>query len=137
MSANLTINQNWGSQHGISAYSEKEFQIKEAFIKDAKKYLNAVAKILKADGIKDTKVSVNKGGIAVSGDISLSASTQNGTTVYINIGSCVSRSTADNIGIMWRKCDKGSSTANKGRNNWTNPDIKTGDLAQMILEDIR
>ena len=135
MSTNLVIKQNWGTQFGISAYSEKDAQIKDSFIRDARKYLNAVAKILKTTGIKATEVSVNKGGVAVSGDIMLEASTERGETIFITIGSGLyGRSTADHIGIMWRVCDKGSSTANKGDNNWPSPDTTYGDLSQMILE---
>src|SRR5690606_31611090 len=95
-----TLTQDWGvdSIDGYSDNFERESgnSVKDQYLKDASKYLGAVADILQEQGFAphdDAKgraqkpVSKNEGGVAGSGEVSLTMRhAETGTNVYIHIG---------------------------------------------------
>lgn len=151
----VTLTQDWGVEH-IDGYGDSAREVgngtKDAFLKEARQYLNAVAGELADAGFEphpDRKgkpgkaVSVNEGGMAGSGEVSLTVrDPQSGTNLYVHIGDSSLRgmfpSTPSGIAVMARSSQEAGDTfANKGQNRWMPVDLSASDLAALLLRDAR
>ncbi|KZK31995.1 hypothetical protein A4F85_04570 [Delftia sp. GW456-R20] len=151
----MTLTQDWGVEH-IDGYGNADRETgngtKDAFLKEAKQYLNAVADELAAAGFtphSDAKgkpgkaVSVNESGMAGSGDVTLTVQhPETGTNVYVHVGDTALRgmfpSTASGIAVMARTSQAvGDTYATKGQNRWMPVDLSASDLAALLLRDAR
>ena len=147
----MTITQDWGVEH-IDGYGENSAgretgsDLKDAFLKEARKYLNTVADQLEDAGFKPTTnakgkfvgaVSVNAGGDAVSGDVSLVMDGPNGIGVYIHIGGTSLRgvvpTTDSGIGIMMRTTTPEDKYGAKSQNLWSQVNISATDMAKQAI----
>lgn len=143
------MRQDWGVEH-IDGYAEtEEFTgrptdygvkggVKDAFLKDAKSFVTAVASLLEAGGFeaKGRKaVNVNEAGPAVSGDVSLSMK-RGDVHIYVTVGASALRGvvpgTGAGVAVMFR-AGKGNDT--KGTNRWVSPDLPARDLAALITQE--
>lgn len=154
-----TLVQDWGVQYvdGWATNSEHKGKIytdngvkdgvKAAFLKDSKKYLEAVQKNLEGIGYelhldkkgKPQKVSVNESGVAGSGEVSLYIREPvTGTNVYVSIGDGRPGSHQQRIGIMYRATMKESDKQASGfgiensGNQYAGANTSAFELAQMI-----
>jgi hypothetical protein len=123
--------------------------VKVAFIKDAKAYLSDVATQLEEYGFSsyaDKKgrpqkpVSVNEGGIAVSGDISLTMFNETmGNGIYVNITEGASipiiPQTKSGVTVMARVTEADQPYGG-GRNLWLPVDLTSGDLAKRLHDEV-
>jgi N12 class adenine-specific DNA methylase len=149
----MTLTQDWGVEHidgyGMSADRETGNDVKDAFLKEAKAYLNTVAGILAEEGFTpytDAKgrpqkpVSVNESGAATSGDVSLTLDGPNGVGVYATIGGTSLRgavpTSASGISLMVRVAQAGDKFGTKDRNRWMPVDLSAADLAQLMLKAV-
>lgn len=152
----MTLTQDWGVEH-IDGYSdgtrgEIGNATKDAFLKEAKQYLTAVADELAAVGFEphpDRKgkpgkaVGVNESGMAGSGDVSLTMRhPESNTNVYVHLGDSALRgmfpSTPSGIAVMARTSQvQGDTYANNGQNRWMPVDLSASDLASLLLSDAR
>lgn len=147
----MTITQDWGVEH-IDGYGENSAgretgsDLKDAFLKEARKYLNTVADQLEYAGFKPTTnakgkfvgaVNVNAGGDAVSGDVSLVMDGPNGIGVYIHIGGTSLRgvvpTTDSGIGIMMRTTTPEDKYGAKSQNLWSQVNISATDMAKQAI----
>lgn len=147
----MTITQDWGVEH-IDGYGENSSgrdtgsDLKDAFLKEARKYLNTVADQLEDVGFKPTTnakgkfvgaVSVNAGGDAVSGDVNLVMDGPNGIGVYIHIGGTSLRgvvpTTDSGIGIMMRTTTPEDKYGAKSQNLWSQVNISATDMAKQAI----
>lgn len=147
----MTITQDWGVEH-IDGYGENSSgretgsDLKDAFLKEARKYLNTVADQLEDAGFKPTTnakgkfvgaVSVNAGGDAVSGDVNLVMDGPNGIGVYIHIGGTSLRgvvpTTDSGIGIMMRTTTPEDKYGAKSQNLWSQVNISATDMAKQAI----
>lgn len=147
----MTITQDWGVEH-IDGYGENSAgretgsDLKDAFLKEARKYLNTVADQLEDAGFKPTTnakgkfvgaVNVNAGGDAVSGDVSLVMDGPNGIGVYIHIGGTSLRgvvpTTDSGIGIMMRTTTPEDKYGAKSQNLWSQVNISATDMAKQAI----
>lgn len=144
------LRQDWGVDN-IDGYAESdEFEgagqtdwgikggVKDAFLKDAKGYMTAVAGLLEAAGFEATRgkaVSSNPSGPAVSGDVSLSMK-RGDVRIYATVGASSLRGvvpgTGAGVAVMFR-AGKGSDT--NGMNRWVSPDLPARDLAALITQE--
>ena len=148
--ADPVLRQDWGVEH-LDGYAESaEFSearqtdyglssgVKDAFLRDARAYLTAVANALQAEGyeaVPDRKgkpgkpVSVNESGPATSGDVTLTMTTPDGRVAYASIGVSSLRgmvpATASGVSIMFRTSDE--------RNQWSPTDLPASQLASLIM----
>lgn len=122
--------------------------VKDAFLKEARDYLRAVAKILTEQGYaapEDKKgrprqpVSVNEAGPAVSGDVNLTMRhSETGVNLYVNVSGTALRgavpTTASGISVMYRVSrTEGDTFATSGNGNrWAPTDLSAADLAIMV-----
>ncbi|WP_336982488.1 PLxRFG domain-containing protein [Acinetobacter modestus] len=154
-----TLVQDWGvkyvdgwatnSEHKGKIYTDNGLKdgVKAAFLKDSKKYLEAVQKNLEGIGYelhldkkgKPQKVSVNESGVAGSGEVSLYIREPvTGTNVYVSIGDGRPGSHPQRIGIMYRatikESDKQASGFGKEQsgNQYAGANTSAFELAQMI-----
>jgi len=151
----MVLTQDWGVEH-IDGYSqsndrEEGNDTKDAFLKETRTYLNAVADALRAFGFEphedrkgkpEKPVSVNESGMAGSGDVSLTMKNpDNGNNVYITIGDTSLRgvvpSTASGIAIMYRVAQNGDRYATRGGNTWAPVDLSANDLAALVNSRVR
>ena len=99
------------SEHKGKIYTDNGLKdgVKAAFLKDSKKYLEAVQKNLEGIGYelhldkkaKPQKVSVNESGVAGSGEVSLYIREPvTGTNVYVSIGDGRPGSHLQRIGLL-------------------------------------
>lgn len=150
--SDMTLTQDWGVEH-IDGYGDSTREIgndtKDAFLKEAKQYLNAVADDLAAAGFEphaDSKgkpgkaVRVNESGMAGSGDVSLTMRhADTGTNVYVHLGDTALRgvipSTPSGIAVMARtSTTEGDTYASKGTNQWMPVDLSASDLAAALIK---
>ncbi len=154
-----TLVQDWGvqyvdgwatnSEHAGKIYTDNGLKdgVKAAFLKDSKKYLEAVQKNLEGIGYelhlnkkgKPEKVSVNESGVAGSGEVSLYIREPvAGTNVYVSIGDGRPGSHPQRIGIMYRATMKESDKQASGfgiensGNQYAGANTSAFELAQMI-----
>ncbi len=149
-----TLTQDWGVDviNGYSDNFERESgnSVKDQYLKDAAKYLGAVADILQEQGFaphEDAKgraqkpVSKNEGGVGVSGEVSLTMRhPETGTNVYVHISDTSLRGvvpmTPSGITVMYRVSSKAGDTyATKGTNRWSPVDLSAADLAGIIAKE--
>ena len=115
--------------------------IKREFLKDGKKYLEAVAAELAQRGFApftDRKgkpgkpVSVNESGIATSGDITMTMLHESGKGIYITIGGSslrgVVQTTKSGVSVMMRVNSKGDQWGGD-RNRWMPVNMTASELA--------
>lgn len=121
--------------------------VKEAFLKEAKAYLNAVSDVLAQHGYDvytnqkgkpEQAVTVNRSGVAGSGEVGLTM--QNPLTdqkVYVNISETSLRGivprTSNGIAIMYRTYIGGNRYTG-GSNEWAQTDLTADELAQLLIE---
>ena len=147
--ADMTLTQDWGVDH-INGYGDANRETgnttKDAFLKEARDYLRAVAKILAERGYSAPEdkngrprqpVSVNEGGPAVSGDVYLTMqNAETGTGVYVNISAGSLRgvvpTTASGVQVMFRITIPGDELGTKSMNRWAPTDLSAADLAVML-----
>ncbi|WP_447294866.1 PLxRFG domain-containing protein [Acinetobacter baumannii] len=154
-----TLVQDWGvqyvdgwatnSEHAGKIYTDNGVKdgVKAAFLKDSKKYLEAVQENLEGIGYelhlnkkgKPEKVSVNESGVAGSGEVSLYIREPvAGTNVYVSIGDGRPGSHPQRIGIMYRATMKESDKQASGfgiensGNQYAGANTSAFELAQMI-----
>lgn len=155
----VTLVQDWGVQyvdgwatnadHQGKSYSDNGLKdgVKAAFLKDSKKYLEAVQKNLESIGYelhlnkkgKPEKVSINESGVAGSGEVSLYIHEPvNNVNVYASIGDGRPGSHPQRIGIMYRATMKQSDKQASGfgiensGNQYAGANTSAFELAQMI-----
>ncbi|VUZ27564.1 Uncharacterised protein [uncultured Comamonas sp.] len=152
----MTLTQDWGVEHingyGDGTGSETGNSTKDAFLKEAKQYLSAVADELATAGFEphaDRKgksgkaVSVNESGVAGSGDVSLTVrDPESNTNLYVHVGDTALRgmfpSTTSGIAVMARTSQApGDTYATKGQNRWMPVDLSASDLAALLLSGAR
>jgi N12 class adenine-specific DNA methylase/predicted kinase/predicted RNA methylase len=147
----ITLTQDWGVDD-INGYDSeldngKGGEVKTQFLAEAKKYLTQVAKLLEADGFAahtDQKgrtqkaVSVNEGGMAGSGEVTLTM-LKGDVGLYIDIGTSAIRGLTGNhpqaVSVMVRVTGKAKTDrfATSGQNNWLRSDLNTTSLAEKML----
>ena len=145
----MVLTQDWGVTH-IDGYAdgtrgEVGNATKDAFLKETKNYLNAVADALIAFGYEphadrkgkpEKPVDVNESGVAGSGDVSLTMrNPETGNNAYIKIGDTALRgvvsATPSGIGIMYR-IGTGDRYAIRSGNKWAPVDLSANDLATLV-----
>ena len=154
-----TLVQDWGVQY-VDGYAKNDQYpgnietdyglkdgVKAAFLKDSKKYLEAVQKNLESIGYelhqdkkgKPEKVSVNESGVAGSGEAMLYIREPiTGVNVYMSIGDGRPGSHPQRIGIMYRATMKESDKQASGfgiensGNQYTGANTSAFEMAQMI-----
>ena len=154
-----TLVQDWGvqyvdgwatnSEHTGKIYTDNGVKdgVKAAFLKDSKKYLEAVQKNLEGIGYelhlnkkgKPEKVSVNESGVAGSGEVSLYIREPvTGVNVWMKIGDGFPGSHPQRIGILYRATMKESDKQASGfgiensGNQYAGAQTSAFELAQMI-----
>ena len=154
-----TLVQDWGvqyvdgwatnSEHTGKIYTDNGLKdgVKAAFLKDSKKYLEAVQKNLEGIGYelhlnkkgKPEKVSVNESGVAGSGEVSLAIREPvTGVNVWVKIGDGFPGSHPQRIGILYRASVKESDKYVSGMgkeqsgNQYAGANTSAFELAQMI-----
>lgn len=155
----VTLVQDWGVKyldgHATNAQHQGKIQtdygvkdgVKAAFLKDSKKYLEAVQKNLESIGYelhqdkkgKAQKVSVNESGVAGSGEAMLYIREPvTGVNVYMSIGDGRPGSHPQRIGILYRATMKESDKQASGfgiensGNQYTGANTSAFEMAQMI-----
>ena len=113
---------------------------KEAFHNDASAYLKAAATHLAADGfapLPDRKgkpgkaVTVNRGGMAVSGEVSLVLARPDGNGVYVQI-SAGSMSQKRGFSIMARRASATDRYGTRSGNEWLETGLTAAELADRL-----
>lgn len=150
----MVLTQDWGVPQ-IDGYGdgtrETGNDTKDAFLKEARNYLNSVSDALRAFGFEphqdrkgraEKPVSVNESGMAGSGDVSLTMTNpDNGNNIYITIGDSSLRGvvpmTASGIAIMYRVGQNGDRYATRGTNTWAPVDLSANDLAALVNSRVR
>lgn len=157
--ADRTLVQDWGvdvidgwteTAQGEGVESDRGLigGVKDAFLKDARAYMNAVSKELMAQGFTARKnrrgkteksVTVNEGGPAVSGEVSLSLRNEStGVNLYSMISASSLRGTVpttqSGISVMYRASlgDDSGGTSALGVNKWLPPDVSAADFAILL-----
>ena len=144
------LKQDWGVE-SIDGYSDSRDRetgndLKDSYLKDATKYLQAVESELARVGFEphlDHKgkpqrpVTKNEGGPAVSGDVSLTLkNNETGVNVYVTISDGVkgiAKTTPSGISLMYRVSKKPDDIfAHDGRNIWSRPDLSAAELAAIL-----
>lgn len=146
----MMLTQDWGVEHingyGESSDREGGNETKDAFLKETRNYLNAVAAQLEQSGFlphagrngkAEKLVSVNESGVAGSGDVSLTMQhPDTGTNVYVTISDTSLRgvvpSTPSGIAIMYRAATGSDRYAAKGGNTWAPVNLSANDLAALV-----
>lgn len=129
---------------GEEGSGEKDGALKRAFLSDARSYLIKVAKILEQRGFapytvekkgrkgktteKMRPVTVNAGGVAVSGDVALNMIDAEDRGVHVTIGTALA-GPAGGISLMARTQDRNKRS---GQNNWWNTDLSASELADRL-----
>lgn len=153
----MTLTQDWGVDHidgyGNSYNRETGNDVKDAFLKEARAYLTAVASVLSEQGYTphtDSKgrpekpVSVNESGVAGSGDVSLTlVHPETGGGIYVHIGDTSLRGvvpvTQSGIAIMYRSAaaqDK-FGTRQGSINRWAPVDLSAADFAILLDKEAK
>ena len=152
--SDMTLTQDWGVEH-VDGYGESTSgretgsDLKDAFLKETRQYLNAVADALENTGFTPTKnakgkfvgaVNVNPAGDAVSGDVTMVMDGPNGRGAYINISGTSLRgavpTTVSGIGIMYRATTPEDRYGSRSTNQWAPVSMSATDLAGMVREHV-
>lgn len=146
----MVLTQDWGVEHidgyGDSPDRETGNDTKDAFLKETRNYLNAVADALRSHGYEphddrkgkpEKPVSVNQSGVDGSGDVTLTMrNPDTGNNVYIHVGDTALRgvvpSTASGIAIMYRVGPGTDRYAAKAGNTWAPVDLSANELAALM-----
>lgn len=150
----VTLLDDYGVDHidgyGVnSSGRETGSDVKNAFLKDTRKYLNAVADRLEDNHgyttVKDAKgknvgaVNVNEAGDAVSGDVTMRMAGPDGRGAYVTISGGSMRgtvpSTTSGVNIMYR-ATQDNDTGQRATNQWAPVDLSANDLADMIAKHV-
>ena len=149
-----TLTQDFGVDH-IDGYDSTDESpsgpVKEAFLKDAKTYLKAVADILTQRGFMahldrkgkpENPVSVNEAGPAVSGEVSMTLRLPDaGSGIYVDIQGTSLRgmvpTTQSGVGVMFRAASESDKYGTKGQNRWAPTDLSAADFADMLEKEAR
>lgn len=152
-SADATLTQDFGVEH-INGYGDGTREVgndvKDAFLKDARSYLKAVADILTQRGFMahtDRKgkamnpVNVNESGMAGSGYVSLALRLPEvGSGIYVHIGDTALRGmvpmTPSGIAVMFRATTENDPYGGK-QNRWAPTDLSAADFADMLEKEAR
>lgn len=152
--ADMTLTQDWGVDH-INGYGDANRETgnttKDAFLAEARNYLRAVEAILAEHGYSPQPdrngrprkgVSVNEGGAAGSGEVSLAVfNPEVGAGVYVHIGDTALRGavpvTPSGIAVMFRATQEGDPYGALGPNRWAPTDLSAADLAVMVDQEAR
>lgn len=152
--SDMTMTQDWGVD-AINGYSddvnrETGNTVKDAFLKETRSYLNAVAGVLTeqgytpytdAKGRPDKMVSVNESGVAGSGDVTLTLEGPDGVGAYVHISDTslqgVVPTTPSGIAIMFRAAKEGDKYGTKGQNRWAPVDLSAADLAALVDKEVK
>ena len=162
--SDMTLTQDWGVDH-IDGWEELKGGaneptyyglrggVKDAFLKEARAYLNTVAGILTEQGYAphtDSKgrpekpVSVNESGVATSGDVSLTlVNPETGSGIYVHIGDTSLRgvvpTTPSGIAIMFRSAsaDNKFGTGMGSTNRWAPVDLSAADFAAELDKEAK
>ena len=148
----LTLTQDWGvdaiNGYGTDYNRETGNDTKDAFLKEAKAYMNAIAGILTEQGYlpqKDNRgrdirpVSVNESGMATSGEVYLTMYHPDGYGIYAHIGDTslrgIAPTTKSGIGILFRKATEQDRVGAKSTNRWAPVDLSAADLASLLDQE--
>lgn len=160
--ADMTLTQDWGVDH-IDGWEELKGGaneptdyglrggVKDAFLKEASTYLNAVAGILTEQGYTphtdgkgrpDKPVSVNESGVAGSGDVTLTLDhSETGGGIYVHIGDSSLRgvvpTTQSGIAVMFRAASAADKYGTKGQNRWAPTDLSAANFAIMLDKEAK
>lgn len=162
--SDMTLTQDWGVDH-IDGWEELKGGaneptdyglrggVKDAFLKEARAYLNTVAGILTEQGYAphtDSKgrpekpVSVNESGVATSGDVILTlVNPETGSGIYVHIGDTSLRgvvpTTQSGIAIMFRaaSADNKFGTGMGSVNRWAPVDLSAADFAILLDKEAK
>jgi N12 class adenine-specific DNA methylase len=152
--SDMTLTQDWGVD-AINGYSddynrETGNTVKDAFLKEARSYLTAVAGVLTeqgytpytdAKGRPEKMVSVNESGIAGSGEVTLTLAGPDGIGAYVHISESSLRgvvpTTPSGIAIMFRAAKEGDKFGGKGQNRWAPVDLSAADLAALVDKTVK
>lgn len=152
-SSDATLTQDFGVEH-IDGYGDGTRETgnatKDAFLKDARKYLKAVADVLTQRGFMvhtDRKgkpmspVSVNESGMAGSGDVSLALKLPDaGSGIYVHVGDTALRGmvpmTTSGITVMFRATTEKDPYGGR-ENRWAPTDLSAADFADMLEQEAR
>ena len=115
--------------------------LKDAFLADARAYLREVAGMLEARGFtphsKKGAVSVNEGGPAGSGEVSLAMKGPDGSGhgVYVQVGASSLRGVVPasqaGVSVMFR-IPEHRNMYGSGINQWASPELAVADLVQEV-----
>ena len=151
--SDMTLTQDWGVD-AINGYSddvnrETGNTVKDAFLKETRSYLNAVAGVLTeqgytpytdAKGRPDKMVSVNESGVSGSGDVTLTLAGPDGVGAYVHISDTslqgVVPTTPSGIAILFRTTKEGNKYSG-GRNQWAPVDLSAADLAALVDKAVK
>jgi N12 class adenine-specific DNA methylase len=150
--SDMVLTQDWGVPHidgyGTSNTREIGNDTKDAFLKEARSYLNQVASLLAERGFQPhvdrngkpmKPVSVNESGPAGSGEVSLTMVHPDGTGIYANIGDTSLRNvvphTASGIAIMYRTATKDDRYGVRGQNRWAPVDLSAADITEVFAKE--
>lgn len=151
--SDMTLTQDWGVD-AINGYSddvnrETGNTVKDAFLKETRSYLNAVASVLTeqgytpytdAKGRPDKMVSVNESGVSGSGDVTLTLAGPDGVGAYVHISDTslqgVVPTTPSGIAILFRTTKEGNKYSG-GRNQWAPVDLSAADLAALVDKAVK
>lgn len=162
--SDMTLTQDWGVDH-IDGWEELKGGaneptdyglrggVKDAFLKEARAYLNTVAGILTEQGYAphtDSKgrpekpVSVNESGVATSGDVILTlVNPETGSGIYVHIGDTSLRgvvpTTQSGIAIMFRaaSADNKFGTGMGSVNRWAPVDLSAADFSMLLDKEAK
>lgn len=124
--------------------------VKAEFLKDARAYLKAVAEALEGKDFTATTstnkgkakanptVSVNEGGVAGSGEVSLHMVAPDGTGIYVQVGGTSLRGAIPTndagVSIMYRTTE--GTSHKSGVNNWARLDLSAADFAETLAHHV-
>lgn len=143
-----TLTQDWGVEH-IDAYTDQGEQVKKQFLREGAAYLRAVADVLQERGFTphtDSKgrpekpVSTNEGGVAGSGEVSLTLrNPAAGVNVHVQVAGSSLRGvvpgTASGVSVLARagtSSDRYAARSDDSGNRWLPTDLSALDLAGML-----
>lgn len=150
--ADMVLTQDWGVEH-IDGYGDANREVgnatKDAFLREARAYLGAVADVLVARGYaphadakgRPTKpVSVNESGPAGAGEASLTLlHPESGRAVYVQVGDACLRgvvpATPSGIAVLYRASEASDKLGTRGQNRWAPVDLSAADLAELLHQE--
>lgn len=117
--------------------------VKDAFLRDGKTYLTAVAKLLQRQGLEQTRgrrgkaiqvIQVNRSGVGVAGDVSLSlALPHDGNGIHISF---LERSDAGGKPALLMRVTTATDRYDGLQNMWPDTRMPAGELAKVAMQAI-